>query len=114
VLSVTDIVTIPVISIFFQCQPLLHQSPIRIKACCGSCGSSTALSAFRGPEKLRFQAVSNGLFQVSWLLASPMMAHGVGSKDVDYLYKYWVERLPIRPNGFANPTAGSPIQPVLM
>jgi len=50
-------------------------------------GGSTALSAFRGPENLRFQTVSNWLFQVSWLLTSPFVAHGVGSKDVDNLYK---------------------------
>ena len=77
-------------------------------------GRSTARSAFRGPENLRFQAVSNGVFQVSWLLTSPLVAHGVGSKDVDNRYKYWVERVPIRLCGFANPDAGSPLQPVLM
>ena len=52
-------------------------------------------------------------FQVSWLLTSPLVAHGVGSKDVDNRYKCWVERVPIRPSGFANPAAGSPLQPVL-
>jgi len=29
------------------------------------------------------------------------VAHGVGSKDVDNRYKCWVERVPIRPSGFA-------------
>jgi hypothetical protein len=71
----------------FRCQPLLHQSPIRIKAVVEVVDVSTAPSAFRGPEKLRFQAVSNWLFQVLWLLTSPLVAHGVGSKDVDNCYK---------------------------
>jgi len=44
--------------------------------------------------------------KVSWLLTSPSMAHGVGSKDVDNRYKCWVERLPIRPCGSANPYTG--------
>ncbi|NTW26031.1 MAG: hypothetical protein HGA37_15140 [Lentimicrobium sp.] len=58
--------------------------------------------------------MSKRLFQVSWLLASPMMAHGMGSKDVDNRYKYWAERLPIRHSGFSNPNAGSPLRPVPM
>jgi hypothetical protein len=102
--------------LLFRCQPLLHQSPIGIKAVVEvvDVQCSTALSAFRGPEKLRFQAVSNGLFQTLWLLASPLVAHGVGSKDVDNRYKCWAERLPIKPRGFTNPYAGSPLRPVPM
>jgi hypothetical protein len=71
----------------FRCQPLLHQSPIRIKAVVEVVDVQSAPPAFRGPENLRFQAVSNGLFQVSWLLTSPLVAHGVGSKDVDNCYE---------------------------
>ena len=88
--------------------PVTHQD----QGDCRGSRSSTALSAFRGPENRRFQAVSNWLFQVSWLLTSPLVAHGVGSKDVDNRYKCWVERLPIRPRGFTNPNTGSPLQPV--
>ena len=83
---VIDIVTIAVISFYFSMSafaaPVTHQD----QGGCRSCGSSTAPSAFRGPENLRFQAVSNWLFQVSWLLTSPLVAHGVGSKDVDNCY----------------------------
>ena len=64
-----------------RCQPSLHQSPIRIKAVVEVVEVSTALSAFRGPENLRYQAVSKWLFQDSWLLASPLVVHGVGSND---------------------------------
>jgi len=84
--AVIGIVTIPVISFISMsafAAPVTHQD----QGGCRSSGSSTALSAFRGPENLRFQAVSNWLFQVSWLLTSPLMAHGVGSKDVDNCYK---------------------------
>ena len=111
--SVTNIDTIAVISIISMsafAAPVTHQDQSR----CRSGGSSTARSAFRGPENLRFQAVSNWLFQVSWLLTSPLVAHGVGSKDVDNRYICWVERLPIRPRGFTNTYAGSPLQPVPM
>jgi len=48
--------------------------------------------------------------QVSWLLTSPKMARGMGSKDADNDIKGW-DGLPIRSNGFANPKAGSPSQP---
>jgi hypothetical protein len=41
-----------------------------------------------------------------------LVAHGVGSKDVDNYYECWVERLPIKSRGFTNPYAGSPLQPV--
>jgi hypothetical protein len=88
--------------------PVTHQD----QGGCGGHRSSTALSAFRGPENLRFQAVSKWLFQDSWLLASPLVVHGVGSKDGDNRYLCWAERLPIRPRGFANPNAGSPLRPV--
>lgn len=53
-----------------------------------------------GPEKLRFQAVSIGQFQISWLLTSPLVAHGMGSKDVENCYRYWMERVPIKFRGF--------------
>jgi len=54
----------------------------------------TSPFAVSGPENLRYQAVSNWLFQDLWLLASPLVAHGVGSTDVDNRYVCWGERLP--------------------
>jgi len=71
--------------------PVTHQD----QGGCGGNGSSTALSAFSGLENLRFQAVSKWLFQDSWLLANPLVVHGVGSKDGDNQYICWAERLPI-------------------
>jgi hypothetical protein len=40
-----------------------------------------APSACSGPENLQFHAVFNWL-QVSWLLTSPLVTYGMGSKDV--------------------------------
>jgi len=57
-LIATDIVTIAVISFFSMsafAAPVTHQDQGR----CRRNGSSTARSALRGPENLRFQAVSN-------------------------------------------------------
>ena len=52
-------------------------------------------------------------YQISWLLTSPKLAHDMGSRDASNL-SYRVERLPIKPNDFINPNAGSPFQPIPM
>ena len=91
----------------------LHQSPIRIKAICIKhlwfIQAPFRLSA--EPENLRYQTVSNRyISQILWLLANPLLVHGMGSKETE---NHWVERLPIKSDGFANPLSGSPFQPIL-
>jgi len=48
--------------------------------------------------------------QILWLLANPLVVHGIGSKKTE---KQWMKRLPIRLGGSANPISGSPFQPIL-
>jgi len=42
--------------------------------------------------------------QVWWLLANPLQAHHIGSKVTGNRYM-WMQRLPIKSGGFANPYA---------
>jgi len=61
----------------------LHQSPIWIKASLMSL--RVTLSRGAGTRKSSAPCrVQNGLSQIIWLLASPQMAHGTGSKDSEF------------------------------
>ena len=93
----------------FRCQSRLHQSPIRIKVI-GEAFYPLTLSAFWRTRKSSVPCRVQKVVQVSWLLASPKMARGMGSKDADNVINGW-DGLPIRSSGFSNPNAGSPSQP---
>src|SRR3990172_1279134 len=93
----------------FRCQSSLHQSPIRIKVI-GEALYPLTLSAFWRTRKSSVPCRVQKFVQVLWLLTSPKMARGMGSKDADNDIKGW-DGLPIRSRGFTNPKAGSPSQP---
>ena len=78
---------------FFRFRQSCFAAPVTHQDQDGHRCSDGAPSAVCGPENLRFQAVSKWWSQVSWLLTSPKVAHGVGSKDADNSIKCWVERL---------------------
>ena len=67
---------------FFRFRQSCFAAPVTHQDLGGHRCSDGAPSAVCGPENLRFQAVSKWWSQVSWLLASPKVAHGVGSTDV--------------------------------
>jgi hypothetical protein len=53
----------------------------------------------------------NGFSQILWFLTNPLMAHDMGSKDVDNSL-LWVERITNQASWlFSNPNSGSPLQP---
>lgn len=93
--AVNNIHTDPVVSLgFVGGQSSLRQSPIRIEVFQTGNPSS-------GPDPFRFEAdqkifgsmpCPRDCFQVSWFSATPKLAHGMGSKDVDDSIKLWVER----------------------
>jgi len=93
----------------FRCQSRLHQSPIGIKVL-GEAFYPLTLSAFWRTRKSSVPCRVQVIVQVSWLLTSPKMARGMGSKDADNAITGW-DGLPIRSRGFTNPKSGSPSQP---
>ena len=68
---------------FFRFRQSCFAAPVTHQDQDGHRCSDGAPSAVCGPENLRFQAVSKWWSQVSWLLTSPKVAHGVGSTDGD-------------------------------
>jgi hypothetical protein len=46
------------------------------------------------------------IFHISWLLANPCLAHGMGSKDADDSIGAGWNGFPITPHGFPNPFSG--------
>ncbi len=69
---------------FFGISSSLYQSPIWIKVAMVKCISSVTLSPRSGDQKI-FGSLPcpKRVSQIMWLSASPKVAHGTGSKDVD-------------------------------
>ena len=84
-----------------------HQAPIWIKAITRGVGPLPQ----SGPEIPRFHAVSKLFLQTSWFLASPVMAHGMGSKESGLPDLVGASGLLIRPVVFPTPTLGWPFTP---
>ena len=109
--------TAPVISrvYYVSCAaPVTHQDLGRSGfESCKTASIRKALSAFSGPENLRFHTVFN--LQTAWLGYQPFVTHGMGSKKNKQLI--YAERGGCQSNLMdfsSNPTLGSPPRSDLM
>lgn len=90
-----------------------HQSPIRIKAIVAQALrlSTTAPGCIAQPQKFMGAIpCPMGFSQILWLLANPLLVHGIGESSYERKFQSLIEsrQLPIKSDGFAaNPYNGS-------
>jgi len=104
----------PVFSLCWLCGNIdPHQSPIRIKAIVVQALrlSTTAPGCVAQPQKfIGAIPCPMGFSQILWLLANPLLVHGIGESSCKRKYPSLIEsrQFPIKSDGFAaNPYNGS-------